>query len=558
MKFSQVAKVYEQLESISSGNKMREVLASLLKKASKSEIKDIAYLTLGNIGSAYENIVIGMADKMVLKALGAPLSDFKKKGDIGLVAEEFVSQSRPTLKVKAVIETLRKIAKTSGAGSQESKIKLLASLFKKATKLEAKYIARIVSGQLRLGVGDKTVLDALSISKTGSKTARKALEHAYNVCPDVGLIAETFKKKGARGVENMEVQIGRPVQAMLCQRVKHFEDIGKRLGFPLTADQKYDGERMQIHKDGNKITLFSRRLDDITNQFPDVVKHAKKRLKAKRCIIDSECCPVDKKGNLLKFQTLMKRKRKHKVEEYTTTVPVTCFLFDVLYYNKSVIDLPYPKRNAILKKILTEGPHFKLTSRRVCKDLECAKAMFDKVIAAKGEGIVAKGMKKESKYTPGLRGYHWIKWKPEYTKGLRDTFDLAVVGAYRGRGKRAGAYGAILCAAYNKSKDRFETFCKVGSGFTDEMLAAMPKKFRPYVSKNKPARLDIVKTMHPDIWFEPGIVIEVTGGEITKSPYHTCGKEKGQGLALRFPRFLRYRDKKPEQATSVREIKKMV
>jgi DNA ligase-1 len=549
MKFSEVAKVYEQLEGISSGNKMREVLASLFKKASKSEIKNIAYLTLGDIGSSYEDLVIGMADKMVLKALNASVSDYKKKGDIGLVAEESVSQSRPTLEVNTVIETLREIAQISGSGSQEKKIKLLATLFKRATKLEARYIARMVLGQLRLGAGDKTILDALSIARTGSKGARKQIEHAYNVCPDVGVIAENFASKGLKGLEHIEISLGIPIQMMLCQRIKSLDEIEKKMGYPVAVEQKYDGERVQVHKKGKDVTLFSRRLDNITNQFPDLVNLAKKNISARNAILECEACPVDAKGNLLKFQLLMQRRRKHKVEEYMKKIPVCFFMFDCLYNGKSLINKPYSDRYSALKKMLKPNKYIKVGNRKLCKSVDCVDDMFKSIISKKGEGVVIKSLKKDSTYQAGVRGWHWIKWKAEYVKDIRDTFDLVVVGAFYGKGKRAGSYGALLCAAYNKSKDQFETFCKVGSGFTDKVLSELPKKFR-IVSK-KPAR--VLAKIIPDVWLTPSKVIEVTGAEITKSPNHTCGG----GLALRFPRFLKYREKKPEQATSVREIKNM-
>ncbi|RLE45662.1 DNA ligase [Candidatus Woesearchaeota archaeon] len=453
---------------------------------------------------------------------------------------------------------MHKIAAASGIGSQEVKINILSELLKKATKLEARYIARIVSGRIRLGLGDKTILDSLSIAKTGSKEHRKELDEAYHVCPDVGNIAEVYLNRGLKGLEKIDVQLNRPVQMMLCQRVARISEAKEKLGLPVAVEFKYDGERIQAHKKGNDIKLYSRRLDDITGQFPDVVEQIKKNIKAKTVIIEGEAVAVGSKGNLLPFQKLMQRKRKHKIEEYVRKIPVCLFLFDLLYLNgKSFIHMPYFQRHNALKKIVKETNNIRIASRTICRTVDCIEQFFENIVKKGGEGVVIKSLSKDSFYEAGKRGWNWIKWKPEYAKGLRDTFDLVVVGAFFGRGRRAGTYGALLCAAYNKVKDRFETFCKLGSGFTDKQLKELPEKFKRFVVKTKPARVLIEKEMKPDVFFVPEIVVEVTGAEITKSPNHTCAKEKGQGLALRFPRFLRYRDKKPEDATCVKEILRM-
>ncbi len=565
--FKDLAETFEELEKTSSGNALRKILSELFRKTSKNEIDKVAYLTLGRIASDYADINLGMAEKMVLRAIaeaaGTEQSEalhlYKKLGDTGLVAEELVGRKRKELSISEVFETLHRIASSSGAGSQERKTALLAGLLKNASAKEARYIARIVQGNLRLGVGDKTVLDALCITFTGSKEAKKEVEHAFMISPDVAIIARTIANKGLAGLRKIGVALGIPIQMMLCQRIKDLDNIPSKMGVPFAVEQKYDGERIQAHKQGNKIILYSRRLENITSQFPDIVEAVRKNVKAKDCVIEGECMPVDKKGNLLPFQVLMQRRRKHGIEEYVKKIPVCLFVFEILYYNgKSLIREAYPKRYAILKKSIRESSSIKLALRITCDNPDCAEELFNRTVEHGGEGIVVKSLKPDSSYQAGVRGWHWIKWKPEYVKGLRDTFDLVVAGAYRGRGRRAGVYGALLCAAYNESSDRFETLCKLGSGFTDKALEELPKKFRKHEISHKPARLEITKLMIPDVWFEPAVVIEVTGAEITRSPNHTCGQEKGQGLALRFPRFLRYRpEKSAEQATTTKEILKM-
>ena len=554
MRFSELARLYEKLEKTSSYIIMREILSRFLKKTPKNEIGKVAYLTLGQVASQFADINLGMAEKMVVKSIAVAgkareeivFQKYKKTGDIGKTAEEYAGKG--ALTVTAVFDGLHKIAQTTGTGSQEKKISLLAQLLSKASSVEARYLARIVLGDLRLGVGDKTVLDALAIAYTGKKEARLQLEHAYSICPDVGLIAETLVKKGIKGVERIGVEIGVPIQSMLCQRIKQIAAVKQKMGYPVIVEEKYDGERIQVHKKGNKIRLYSRRLEDITSQFPDVVEAVKKAIKAKSCVLDSEVMSIDKKGNFLPFQILMQRRRKYDVAEYVKKIPVALFTFDLLYLNgKSLIRLPYQKRYQLLKKNLRVTKNVKLALQKTCNDSDCIEDLFNRTVERGGEGIVIKSLK--GPYEAGARGWNWIKWKPEYVKGLRDTFDLVVIGAYYGRGRRAGTYGALLCAVYNSKKDLFETFCKLGTGFTDKTLAELPKKFKKITHKS--ARLEVAKTLTPDVWLDPRIVVEVAGAEITKSPNHTSG------YALRFPRFLRWRDKKPEQATTKKEILKL-
>ncbi len=555
MKFLELAKLYEKLEKTSSYNTMRDILSSFFKKTPKQELEQVAYLTLGQIASQFADVNLGMAAKMAIKSIAMAgnekeekvLQQAKKLGDVGKIAELYAG--RGNLTVKTVFETLHAIAEASGTGSQDRKITFLAKLLSQATPIEARYLARMVIGDLRLGVGDKTVLDALSIAYTGGKEARKELEQAYHVCPDVGEIARTLAHKGISGIKKIGVKIGVPIQSMLCQRIKDIEQIEKKIGYPVIVDEKYDGERIQVHKEGNKIKLYSRRLEDTSLQFPDIVEAIRKAVKAKNCVIDSEVMPVDSKGNLLPFQTLMQRRRKYEIESYVKKIPVALFAFDLLFVNgKSLIREPYNKRYALLQKFVKQTGKINLAIRKVCNDSDCIEDLFNKTLEHGGEGIVIKNP--NGPYQAGTRGWNWIKWKPEYVKGLRDTFDLVVVGAYYGRGRRAGTYGALLCAVYNEQKDRFDTFCKLGTGFTDKELFALPKRFKKI--DHKPARLEITKFMTPDVWFDPRTVVEVTGAELTKSPNHTAG------YALRFPRFLRWREKTPEEATTLKEILKLI
>ncbi len=557
MLFHHLAKTFSELEHTSSGNAMRDILSSFLKKVTK-EIDKVCYLTLGTISSPYDSVVLGMADQMVLKSIAAVSrkepaiikSDFKKYGDVGLVAEKKIKNKTPTLTVNDVFTQLHAIAQTTGSGSQGKKKKLLSTLFQRSTPLEAKYIARIAVGMLRLGAGDKVLLDSLALAFTGNKKNNE-LEKAYNVCPDIGIIAKALAKKD---IKHISPVIGRPISVMLAQRAKSLKEIQQRMPDGIVAEEKYDGERIQIHKKKDQITFFSRRMDNITAQYPDLLKEVKKI--KHNFIAEGEIIAIDKSGNLLHFQTLMQRRRKHDVESYAQQIPVVIFFFDILYFNKSLLDEPYHKRREALKKLFKENQILKFARHIITKDIDKVEEFFNECIARGTEGIIAKNI--NGVYQAGTRGYNWIKWKKDYVKKLRDTFDLVIVGAFAGKGRRSSAYGAVLCACYNKKDDVFETLCKLGSGFSDKQLKEMPRILRKYETKNKPAHLKVHQNMKPDVWFEPNVVVEVTGAELTRSPLHTAAEKNGKGLALRFPRFLRFRDDKTaEQATTTKEVEEM-
>ncbi|MFA6461085.1 MAG: ATP-dependent DNA ligase [Candidatus Woesearchaeota archaeon] len=570
MDFQKLADLYEQLEQTASGNTMREILANFFKTVPVEDIGMISYLTLGQIASDYENVVLGVAEKSVLKAVAVASSVDNSKvqkvmqetGDVGLTAEKILQKKPITLvplgklTVKELFNTLHKMGESEGSGSQDQKQNLLAGMMQKASPKGAKYIARIALGTLRMGVGDMTVLDALSITFTGDKEAKEKLEKAYNICPDLGLIAETIAKGGIKAIEKIDVHVGRPIKMMLAQRVEELELISDKITPPWTVEAKYDGERVQAHKNKKgKITLFSRRLENITDQFPDVVKYLEKYIDAEEWVLEGECLAVDKKGHPLPFQTLMQRKRKTDIEEYVKKVPVHLKVFDLLYLNgASFIHEPYYKRSETLAKLIKKNEWIVPTEKIITSEIEELNDFFQEMLDAGYEGVIVKSRAEDSEYQAGTRGWNWIKWKKEYVKEMVDTFDLVVVGAFHGRGKRSGTYGALLCAAYNEKEDAFETLCKLGTGLTDEMLEEIPKMLSKYKLDRKPARLKAKKEMEAPVWFEPKIVVEVKGAELTKSPFHTCGS----GLALRFPRFVQFREnKKPEQATTSKEIEQM-
>ena len=576
MKYAVIADAYEKIEATSKRLEMTDLLVGLLKETPKDLIGKVAYLTQGRIHPDFVGIEIGVAEKLAAKALvraaGRQESDveedLKRSGDIGETAQKFLGSKRQVtffqepLTVQKVYETLDKMAMTSGSGAVDLKLSLLAGLLAAATPKEAKYVMRTVTGNLRLGVADMTVLDALAIAYGGGKEVRELVERAYNICSDLGRVAETIASEGMEGIKGFRVSIAEPIRPMLAERLSSPEEILEKLGGKCIAEYKYDGERLQAHKKGDGVMLYSRRLENISSQYPDAVKLFKTYVKAREAILECECVAVDPDtGEMRAFQELMHRRRKYGIEKAIEDYPVSLFMFEALYVDGKDLTLePYPARRKALEKVVEKSDRTRIADCIVTDSASELEKFFLEAIEDGCEGLVCKSIAKDSVYQAGARGWLWIKYKRDYKSEMTDTVDLVVVGAFHGRGKRAGAYGALLLAAYDPENDTFETVTKCGTGFTDEDLAKLPKMLAKHVVKRKHPRVN--STLEADVWFEPVAVIEVLGAEITLSPIHTCGMDsvrKGSGLAVRFPRFTgNYRvDKSPEDATTSSEILEM-
>ncbi|MGQ9719320.1 MAG: ATP-dependent DNA ligase [Nitrososphaerales archaeon] len=571
MLYSTMADAYEKIEETMKRLEITDHLVELFMKTDKELIDKVVYMTQGKLYPDYMGIEIGVAEKLAIKAIGLASGRdlesirkvYKEKGDIGLAAEEVLKGRLQTtllkepLTVERVYETLDKVAKTSGPGSLEAKLRYISGALNHATSKEAKYIIRTITGELRLGVADYTVLDALAVAYTGDKGNRPLLERAYNLSSDLGTIAKTVAKEGLRGIKRFKITVGKPVRPMLAERLETAEEIVEKLEGMCVAEYKLDGERVQIHKDGDSVDLFSRRLEKITHHYPDIVDLVKSNLKSSKAIVEAECVAVNlDTGELMPFQELMHRRRKYGIEEAMKAYPVSLFLFDALYIDgKDLTQEPYLKRRDMLKKIVIQNDRFKVVpsiSSRNPKEIE---KFMEEAISDGCEGLVIKDTR--SVYRAGAREFSWIKLKREYRSELKDTLDLVIVGALHGRGRRAGKYGAFLLAAYDKDADTFRTVCKIGTGFTDEDLERFPKVLSPYKIYHRHGRVD--SKLEADVWFIPQIVIETMAAEITVSPIHTCCMDairKGSGLALRFPKYTgRLRnDKAPEDSTTVDEI----
>ncbi len=587
LEYSILAEFYQKIEETTSRIAMTDLLVALFKKTPSDVIDKVIYLTQGKLRPDYEGVELGIAERLMMRALALSLgtsvkeieNELKRIGDLGEVAFYLVSKKGRTgsiidflggeiegiqkkLTVSRIYNTLLKIAKASGEGSQDLKVSLLVSLLRDASPLEAKYLLRTISGKLRLGIADMTLLDALAIAFTGSKNARDVIERAYNVHPDMGYIAKVLASECLEGVKRIKITVGIPVLPMLAERLSKPEEILEKLGGICMAEYKYDGERVQAHKKGENITLFSRRLENITHHYPDVVDLVKKYISAEEAIVEGEIVAIDPDtGDMLPFQDLMHRRRKYGVKEAMEMYPVNVYLFDVLYVDgEEYINKPLRERRKKLEEILVPNNRLRVASYKIIEDPKDLVLFFEQAISEGCEGIMCKSIQSNAIYQMGARGWLWIKYKRDYRYEMTDTVDLVVVGAFHGKGRRAGTYGALLMAAYSPDEDVFKTVCKVGSGFTDEDLKKLPEILEPYRIPHKHPR--VISKLDADVWFVPGVVLEIIGAELTLSPLHTCALgaiEEGVGLAIRFPRFTgRYRfDKSPEQATTEKELIEM-
>ncbi|QQG43033.1 MAG: ATP-dependent DNA ligase [Candidatus Daviesbacteria bacterium] len=595
MTFSKLVQYFEKLEGTSSRLILIDILAELFKETTTDEIAQVSYLLQGRIAPFYEPLEIGMSEKLVAAAVARAyslereqvLKEYGKVGDLGKVAQKLLSLRKQGSKrqkseseldsrirgndegmtVNEVFETLRRIAQTTGEGTVEKKVSALAGLLGKVDGVGAKHLVRIPLGVSRLGIGDPTILDAFAKLKLGDKSKRKLLEGAYNKVSDLGLIGETLWKEGLKGVEKLDVTVGRPIRSELCERITDPKTILKKYGGEAHTQYKYDGFRVQIHyrHDGNQVRLFSRNLEETTPMFPDIVEAVKKQIKANSVILDSEALAFNPESEeFLPFQETTKRRRKYNIEEMQRKFPLKAFVFDIMYLNgKSLMDMPLKERINNLEKVISGEEVLIPQPGEMVKDPERLQQLFDDAISRGLEGVVTK--RPDSKYEAGRRNFNWIKLKRHSSGELKDTIDCVILGYIFGRGKRAAfGAGALLVGVYDDKKDEFVTVSKIGTGLTDEEWREIHKRADKIKVDHKPARVNSILT--PSVWIAPEIVIEVLADEITKSPVHTAGAstssasgQKTPGYALRFPRLVKFRgaDKQAEDATTVKELIEM-
>src|SRR3989338_4316719 len=540
MKFLQLAELYERLDATTKKLEKRDILADFYKRCNEDQLYKAVLLSMATVfprGDQELGIAVGMIKRVIQKVTGSTekevVDQFKKTGDLGLAVEKLIerrkqrSLAKRELTVDNVFDNLRKLPDITGEGSQDKKIALIAELLSAAGPKEARYIVRTVLGQMRIGVAAGIVRDA--IAKAFDKPAAE-VEHMYNLIGDYGHVAERAKK----GKMKAELELFRPVNVMLADRggddikaaVETFENP--------SIETKYDGFRTIIHKKGNEIKVFSRRLEDVTKQFPDIVSWAK-QLDARECIVDGEAVAI-KDGKTQPFQLLSRRiQRKYDIEKMVKDIPVQVNLFDMIYLDgKNYMKEPLKERWKALGKIVKESKNLKLAEHIETKNVKEAEDFYNNALKNGQEGVIVKNM--DAHYQPGRRVGFWIKIKP-----ILEPLDLVVVGAEWGEGKRARWLSSVVLAARDGSK--LVATGRMASGFTEEQLEELTKTLKPLITGEE-GKIVTVK---------PQVVIEIGYEEIQASPKYESG------YALRFPRLLRVRsaEKGPKDADTVKTIEKL-
>jgi DNA ligase 1 len=571
--FTLIAETFEKMEKTASRLALTDYLVSLLKITPADLIDKVVYLIQGKLYPDYEGIELGLAEKMAIRALaysaGVEVSiieaNYRRTGDLGDTAEEVMKTKNQTtllsekMTVERVYHTLDKIARTAGSGSQELKLRLVNNLLNDATYREAKYIMKFIMGTLRLGIADHTIMDSLALAFTGNRVHRHILEKAYNVSSDLGEVAKLLATKGLESVKSQQITLFKPVRPMLGERVRSSEEAMERINGRAAAEYKLDGERIQIHKGKGKVELFSRRLEKVTDHYPEITGSINSII-GSEAILEAEVVAINPlTGEYLPFQELMHRRRKYEINQAVENYPVSLNFFDILYIDgQDTTSLPYFKRRKIIESALhmdKREDKIRIVPQTIVKKAEEIERFMALAIENGCEGLMLKQL--SSTYRAGAREFAWIKLKREYRSDIADTLDLVIIGALFGRGRRVGKYGALLLASFDADSNMFKSVCKVGTGFTDEHLKEFYDSLECHIISHRHPRVD--SGIEMDVWFEPKIVIDVIASEITLSPSHTAAMDKirkGYGLALRFPKFtgkIRY-DKNPEDATNIEEL----
>ena len=598
MLFKEVADYFDKVENVSSRLEMTDILAELFRKVGKDNIRKVIYLSQGVLGPNHKDIESGLGEGLIeqgiAKATGYTKEEIKKFyseiGDLGLVAEKFASNKKQRalfseqLTIEKVFKNFTKIADVEGKGSRDLKLKTFAELLNSASKSEAKFITRIPLGNMRLGIGDPTIMDALAINylkeflkdtklkkeikenlkekkeeKRKEEFERKArallrqkIESKYNIHSDLGEIAEKLKLKGLKGLDGLKINPGTPIRPTLAERLPTAKEIVEKIG-KCIVEAKYDGFRVQVHKDKDKVTIFSRQSENVTTMFPDIVEAVKKQVKGNKAIFEGEALAYnDETQEYFPFQVTIQRKRKYDIEKKAEEFPLRLFVFDIMFLDGiNYMEKPFFERRKKLKELISKGDGIELTKSIETGDPELIEKFFLESIENGLEGIIAKDPK--ALYIAGARKYSWIKLKRSYKGELHDSVDVTIIGYFTGKGKRTQfGLGGLLTAVYDEENDSFKSIAKIGTGMTEETLKDLQKKLSRISVKQKPARIE--SEIEPDFWVKPAYVIEVVADEITRSPLHTAGKTSGKGYALRFPRMIKFREKKPEQSTTVKEI----
>ena len=548
MHYKELVEVYSKLEKTTKRLEKVDIISEFLKKTDRGDLSKVINLLQGKVYASWEDLKLGMNERLILKVINQSTGIsqdkvenlWKKKGDLGKVAEELMkNKPQMTLMSKKltldkVYENLRKLSELEGEGTVGRKVSLVAELLSNANFEEAKHIVNTVMGDLRVGVASGIIRD--SIAKAFDRDA-KEIEDNYNLCVDYGIVAELCRE----GKLELNLTPGKPIKLMLAIKVDNIKYALKAVDKPAQCEYKLDGARIQCHFDGKKINLFTRNMENVTNQFPDISDHLKNNVKAKSYILDAEACGISKEGRYLPFQNISKRiKRKHDIEKMARDFPVELNVFDIMYYNgNNLMDEPLIKRRKILEKIIKEKKgKIILTKKLVSDDENKIKEFYDEALAAGTEGLMVKNL--QSGFKPGRYVNGWVKLKP-----IMEPLDLVITGAVWGEGKRSKWLSSFIISC--KHEDGYLEIGKVGSGVKEKnegvKFSELTKELKKLIINEKGKYVEI----------KPKIIIEVAYEEIQKSPSYSSG------YALRFPRILRDRtvDKGLSDVDSLERIKKI-
>ncbi|MHA1112718.1 MAG: ATP-dependent DNA ligase [Promethearchaeota archaeon] len=594
MEFETLVTYYERISSTKKRLEILDILSQLFvyirdnpDSLDEGDLENIIYLTQGTLyAEISEQPKFGLAEKTLKDLLSSYYavnsaivdSIMKKTGDLGETAAKlaggkkkqgqitaFMGIQKETLYIKDIYDRLTEVANISGTKSLEKKFDKLRWLLARCNPMSVKYLMRIINSSLRVGVSDATIMDALAVAFLNDKKYRKIIEKAFNIYPDLGYLGKIIQDEGLEGLSSVQIQIGTPIRMMLASRLDYTQILDK-IGGKCVSEYKLDGERLQIHKHGNNVSLFSRRLKNISEQYPDVQQTILDKISAENVILEGEAVAMDAMfETMLPFQVLTTRRRKYDVQEFVKKVPVCLFLFDILYLEKDgehivAMDKSMPERRKYLEEITTEHKALRVVMQKPIHTTEELVDFFNEARAKNCEGIMNKSIDPiKSIYKAGNRGFLWIKLKSLEAGKMKDSIDTVPIGAFMGKGKRSSKFGAFLVAVFNEENEKYEFLTRVATGFSDDDLEEFWTILQPTLSDTRPKNV-VCNTEKPDVWFNPSIVIEIIGDELTISKKADAGKfyngqVREKGYSVRFPVFQRRRsDKNIEDCTKVDEI----
>ncbi|XP_051990271.1 DNA ligase 1-like isoform X2 [Xyrauchen texanus] len=602
-----VARTFEKIEEDSGRLKNIETLSNFLRSVillSPDDLLCCVYLCLNQLGPAYQGLELGIGETILMKAVaqatGRQLDKIKaeaqEKGDLGLVAESSRSNQRmmftpANLTAGGVFTKLKEIANMSGNSAMNKKIDIIKGLFVACRFSEARYIVRSLAGKLRIGLAEQSVLSALNqavcltppgqefppavldAGKGMSAENRKVwleekgliLKQTYCEMPNYDAIIPVMLKEGIDELpKHCKLTPGVPLRPMLAHPTKGVGEVMKRFDeASFTCEYKYDGERAQIHiLENGEVRVFSRNQEDNTSKYPDIISRIPqvKKASVRSCVLDSEAVAWDReKKQIQPFQVLTTRKRKD-VDASEIKVQVCVYAFDLLYLNgESLVREPLCKRRALLQESFEEREGEFVFARSLDSDnTETIAEFLEQSVRDSCEGLMVKTLEKHATYEIAKRSHNWLKLKKDYLEGVGDTMDLCVIGAYLGKGKRAGSYGGFLLACYDEENEEFQSVCKIGTGFKDEDLEQHYNFLKEHILPKPRPYYRVDQSAEPDVWLDAVQVWEVKCADLSLSPVYKAAMglvDPEKGISLRFPRFLRIRDdKKSEDATTGSQI----